>query len=405
VEQLPLISPFVWTVSGLNRYVRTLLDNDEPLQDLWVEGELSNVSRPASGHVYFTLKDPQASVRCVMWRESASRQPLPEGGQRVEVHAKASLYEAGGQYQLYVDLLRPAGEGALYARFLALKTKLEGEGLFDPARKRPLPPWPRRIGVVTSPSGAALQDVLNVLSRRFPLAQVVLAPTSVQGDQAPAEIVAALAAVDRAAPDVILLVRGGGSLEDLWAFNEEEVIRAVVGCRAPVVTGVGHETDFVLADFAADRRAPTPSAAAELVTPDQLELEAERSALVSRLGRDLDHRLREGRAELNEQWANLRSLSPRAQLDTARQLVDDLHHRLEVGYSGILELQRAALTGLVNVMRSVSPLEVLKRGYAVVTREVDGVVVTASRQAPAGTNLRVRVRRGNIRARAVARGQ
>jgi len=259
--------------------------------------------------------------------------------------------------------------------------------------------------VVTSPSGAALQDVLNVLSRRFPLAQVVLAPTSVQGDQAPAEIVAALAAVDRAAPDVILLVRGGGSLEDLWAFNEEEVIRAVVGCRAPVVTGVGHETDFVLADFAADRRAPTPSAAAELVTPDQLELEAERSALVSRLGRDLDHRLREGRAELNEQWANLRSLSPRAQLDTARQLVDDLHHRLEVGYSGILELQRAALTGLVNVMRSVSPLEVLKRGYAVVTREVDGVVVTASRQAPAGTNLRVRVRRGNIRARAVARGQ
>jgi exodeoxyribonuclease VII large subunit len=405
VEQLPLISPFVWTVSGLNRYVRTLLDTDEPLQDLWVEGELSNVSRPASGHLYFTLKDPEASVRCVMWRESASRQQLPAGGQRIEVHGKASLYEAGGQYQLYVDLLRPAGEGALYARFLALKTKLEGEGLFDPVRKRPLPAWPRRIGVVTSPSGAALQDVLNVLSRRFPLAQVVLAPTSVQGEQAPAEIVAALAAVDRAAPDVILLVRGGGSLEDLWAFNEEEVIRAVVRCRAPVVTGVGHETDFVLADFAADRRAPTPSAAAELVTPDQLELEAERSALVSRLGRDLDHRLRESRAELNEHRANLRSLSPRAQLDTARQLVDDLHHRLEEGYGGILELQRAALTGLVNVMRSVSPLEVLKRGYAVVTREVDGMVVTASRQAPAGTNLRVRVRRGNIRARAVARGE
>ncbi|MGA2112441.1 MAG: exodeoxyribonuclease VII large subunit [Anaerolineales bacterium] len=400
-----MISPLVWTVSGLNRYVRTLLDNDESLQDLWVEGELSNVSRPSSGHLYFTLKDSDASVRCVMWRESASRQSIPAGGQRIEVHGRASLYEVGGQYQLYVDLFRPAGEGALFARFLALKAKLEAEGLFDPARKRPLPAWPRRIGVVTSASGAALQDVLTVLSRRFPLAEVVLAPASVQGDSAPAEIVAALRAADRAAPDVILLVRGGGSLEDLWAFNEEVVVRAIVGCRAPVVTGVGHETDTVLADFAADRRAPTPSAAAELVTPDRLELEAEQSSLVSRLDRDLDRWLRENRAELGAQEAYLRSLSPRAQLDAARQLVDDLHHRLGEGYRGILELQRADLGGLVNVMRSVNPLEVLRRGYAIVTREGDGAVVTAPRQAPPGTSLAVRVRKGSLRARVVARSE
>ena len=403
MEQLALISPLVWTVSGLNRYVRTLLERDDSLQDLWVEGEISNLTRPASGHLYFTLKDPEASVRCVMWRESLSHQPLPVAGQKIEVHGKVSLYEVGGQYQLYADLLRPAGEGVLYARFLALKAKLEAEGLFDPARKRPLPAWPERIAVVTSASGAALQDVLNVLSRRFPLALVLLAPSSVQGEEAPAELVAALAAANRAAPDVILLVRGGGSLEDLWAFNEEVVVRAVVNSQAPVVTGVGHETDMVLADFAADRRAPTPSAAAELVSPDRVELEAEQGTLLSRLRRALDHRLREGRAELSEQRANLRSLSPRAQLDMARQLVDDLEHRLAENFRGLLELERASLSGLEKVLRSVSPRQVLGRGYAIVTREPDQAVVTRPAQAPAGTVLGVQVRGGRIRARVVSR--
>ncbi|MCX6025119.1 MAG: exodeoxyribonuclease VII large subunit, partial [Chloroflexi bacterium] len=269
---MSLFAPPVWTVSALNRRVRSVLDADETLQDVWVTGEVSNLSRPASGHVYFTLKDAEASLRCVMWREIASRQILPREGQSVEVHGRISLYEAGGQYQLYADGVRPAGEGELYARFVALKARLEAEGLFAPERKRPLPAWPRRIAVVTSPSAAALQDVLTVLARRYPLAEVVLAATPVQGEQAPPEIVNALARANRARPDVILLVRGGGSLEDLWAFNEEVLVRAVAASPIPIVSGVGHEIDVSLTDLAADLRALTPTDAAVQVSPDGVQL-------------------------------------------------------------------------------------------------------------------------------------
>ena len=222
MTQLPLFQPPSWSVTDLTRYLRGLLVNDETLGDIWIIGEVSNFSRPSSGHVYFTIKDANASLRCVMWRNTALRQPtLPRDGDAVEVHGAIDVYEAGGMYQLYADAIRPAGEGKLYQEFLRLKARLEAEGLFDPARKRPLPRWPHRIGIVTSPTAAALRDILNTLRRRYPVAEVTLAPTPVQGVEAPPGIVAALRELNQLAqPDVIILARGGGSIEDLWAFND-----------------------------------------------------------------------------------------------------------------------------------------------------------------------------------------
>src|SRR4030042_5891849 len=300
--------------SDLTRRVRELLDTDYRLQDVWVSGEASNVSRPASGHLYFTLKDAQAALRCVMGRPDAARLLTPpREGEAVEVHGRVSVYETAGQYQLYADTLRRAGEGLLYQQFLQLKARWEAEGRFGAERKRPLPAWPARIGLVTSPSGAALRDVIHVFRRRFPLAEVTLAPTPVQGDEAAAGIIAALQALNRHVhPDVILLVRGGGSIEDLAAFNDEGVARAIAASHAPVVCGVGHETDFTIADFAADRRAPTPSAAAEIVSPDITILSEDLHLRQARLAETLGERLRTPRWAPGEQRFRVRLASPRA---------------------------------------------------------------------------------------------
>src|SRR5512143_3996328 len=253
--QPSLFSAVQWTVSALTKYIRELVDSDARLQDVWVEGEISNFSRPASGHLYFTLKDAGASLRCVMWKGDAFRVRGMnlQDGLSIEAHGKIGVYEPSGQYQLIVDILRPAGEGALYAEFMRLKALLEADGLFAPERKRPLPNFPRTIGIVTSSTGAALRDMLNVLRRRLPLADVVLAASPVQGVEAPPALVLALQKLNTLVkPDVILLARGGGSIEDLWAFNDERVVRAVAESKAPIITGVGHETDFTLVDFASD---------------------------------------------------------------------------------------------------------------------------------------------------------
>src|SRR5512134_434180 len=270
--QPTLFSTQQWTVSKLTFYIRKLLEENEVLQDVWVQGEISNLSRPASGHVYFTLKDASAALKCVMWKTSASRLGIAlQDGMEVEVHGKIGVYEVSGQYQFYADQIRPLGEGALYQEFMRLKAMLEAEGLFAPERKRPIPMFPQTIGIVTSATGAALRDMLNTLRRRLPLVQVILAPSPVQGVEAPPALVKAIQSLNQQSPnqpfpDVILLARGGGSIEDLWAFNDERVVRAVVDSQAPVICGVGHETDFTLCDFAADMRAPTPTAAAELAT-------------------------------------------------------------------------------------------------------------------------------------------
>ena len=280
MTQIPLFQIPTWSVTELTRYLRDLLESDENLQDLWVEGEVSNLSQPSSGHLYFTIKDSSSALRCVMWRNAVTRQAfLPRDGDAIEVHGNISLYEASGYYQLYADLIRPAGEGALYQEFLRLKAQLESEGLFDPLRKKPIPAWPRIIGIVTSPTGAALRDMLRTIKRRYPPVEIILAPTAVQGEEAPAGILTAIDSLNRVVkPDVILLARGGGSIEDLRAFNDESIARAIVDSQAPVITGVGHETDFTIADFAADLRAATPTAAAELATPDQADLRQALSA-------------------------------------------------------------------------------------------------------------------------------
>jgi len=258
--QPTLFSSVHLTVSQLTFHIRKQLENDPTLQDAWVEGEISNLSRPASGHIYFTLKDKNASLKCMMWKQDAARLRVAlQDGMAVEAHGRITVYEPQGTYQLAVNLIQPKGEGVLYQEFLRLKAMLEAEGLFDMERKRPIPELPRVIGIVTSGTGAALRDILNTLRRRYPLAQVILAPSPVQGVDAPPALVQALQTLNHQLPDVILLARGGGSIEDLWAFNDERVVRAVADSKAPVICGVGHETDFTLCDFAADLRAPTPS--------------------------------------------------------------------------------------------------------------------------------------------------
>jgi exodeoxyribonuclease VII large subunit len=387
----------VWSVSDLNRYARQLLEQDYRLQDVRVAGEISGFRAYPSGHWYFTLKDAAAQVNCVMWRGRAERQRYqPRDGDAVEAHGNVTLYETRGQFQLDVMWLEPAGEGALYQEFVRLKAQLEAEGLFAPERKRPLPRWPRVIGIVTSPAGAALRDVLNVLRRRFPLAAVILAPTPVQGADAPPQIVAALQAVADRSPDVIIVARGGGSLEDLWAFNDEAVARAIAACPIPVVSGVGHETDFTIADFAADLRAPTPSAAAELVTPLALDdLRADVDTLTARMADALRSSVQFHRLALAERQAELKGLSPQARLAAARHRLNAVLARAAISVNHRLSLERERWNGLALALNSVNPLAVLGRGYAVVTRP-DGAVVYRARDVSPGEALEVKVSEGEF---------
>jgi exodeoxyribonuclease VII large subunit len=389
-----------WSVSNLTRYLRELLESDDALQDVWVEGEVSNLSRPVSGHLYFTVKDASAALRCVMWRNAVLKQTFtPQDGDAIEVHGSLSIYEAAGNYQLYADLIRPAGVGALYQEFLRLKALLEAEGLFDPARKRPIPRWPETIGIVTSPTGAALRDMLNTIRRRYPLARVILAPTQVQGEEAPAGIVLALEGLNRIArPDVILLARGGGSIEDLWAFNDERVARAVASSAAPVIAGVGHETDFTIADFAADLRAPTPTAAAELATPDRADL---RLAL-SEQGRGLRRFFAGSLLVLRSSLEHLRYLlalrTPLTQIRRDRQRLDELARRGTAALGHGVRIQRARLSGLDLRLAALSPLAVLERGFAIV-RHPDGRLVRSVNQVKAKDDLQVRVSDGQFEVR------
>jgi len=404
LEQLPLFAVAdrtAYTVSQLMARIRSTVEMDPRLMDVWVEGEVSNFRQVASGHCYFTLKDAGAELRCVMWRDRArGMRALPNNGDSVLAHGRVGVYEQRGDLQLYVDALEPLGLGWLYQEYERLKARLEAEGLFAAERKRPLPRFPRRIGVVTSPDAAALRDILNILSRRYPLAEVVLAPTLVQGEEAPPQIIAALRALNaREDIDVILLARGGGSLEELWAFNDERVARAVAASRIPVVCGVGHETDFSLADFAADRRAPTPSAAAELATPDRAELAQQVRTLRARLVRALEADLARRRGRVQEQVRVLRRLSPALRLSQTRQRLDDLTERAGRAIRHQIAVRRERLAGLAGRLEGVSPLATLERGYAIVRRAADGLIVRSPSQVAVGDALRVRVRDGEFGAR------
>jgi exodeoxyribonuclease VII large subunit len=394
--QPTLFSTQQWTVSKLTFYIRKLLEENEILQDVWVQGEISNLSRPASGHVYFTLKDSSAALKCVMWKTSAARLRLAlQDGMAVEVHGRIGVYEVSGQYQLYADQIRSVGEGALYQEFMRLKSMLEAEGLFDPERKRPIPMFPQKIGIVTSATGAALRDMLNTLRRRLPLVEVILAPSPVQGTEAPPALVKAIQSLVLQSPDVILLARGGGSIEDLWAFNDERVVRAVANSGVPVICGVGHETDFTLCDFAADLRAPTPTAAAELATQiTMIDLRATVSNLQSRLISATLNLLAEQKSFLSSLTAQLRYVSPERRIQSERQRVDELARRAYSSLFHHIQLQSAHIKGMQRRLEALNPLAVLARGYSVVTRKEDGSVV--SRVAQASDEMKVRVRDGEF---------
>jgi len=388
----------VYTVGRLNAEARQLLERGLPA--LWVEGEISNFASPSSGHWYFTLKDRDAQIRCAMFRAANTRVGFrPKDGQQLLLRGRVSLYEPRGDYQLIAELMEDAGEGALRREFERLKAKLAAEGLFDTALKRPLPEMPKRIAVVTSPTGAAVRDVLHILARRFPPAAVLVIPTPVQGAAATDSIVQALDTASRRGDcDVIILARGGGSIEDLWCFNDERVARAIRRSAVPVVTGIGHEIDFTIADFAADVRAPTPSGAAELVVPDR------RTLLAGLAG--IEGRLRQLAAQwltrLNERFGSLSQrltrAHPGARLQQQTQRLDELDMRLRRAWETAITHAAQRLQLAQRGLDAISPLATLERGYAIVTR-ADGAVLQDAADARTGDEIEARLKRGSVRAR------
>lgn len=392
------------SVSELTSYLRELLESHPLLGDLWVQGEISEFKRhAASGHCYFSIKDSEALLRGVMWRTAAARlSTLPRPGDLVLVHGYVSIYPQRGDLQLYADTLLPAGVGMLYARFEELKARLEAEGLFHEARKRPLPALPRRIGIVTGAQSAALHDMLNVLARRFPLVEVLVAPCLVQGEQAPTSMVEALTRLYASEVDLIILARGGGAIEDLWSFNDEAVARAVYASPVPVITGVGHETDTTIVDLVADLRAPTPSAAAELAVPELAELRATIAATRARLEAAVGALLALRRTQVAEAASIVERHAPLRRLARDRQQVDELARRLERSTAAAVQLRDVALAGLSGRLQALSPQATLARGYAVVRRSDTGRVLTTPAQAAPATPLTITLRDGELHAEVVA---
>lgn len=387
----------VVTVSQLNRFIRLSLEGEPKLKSLVVRGEVSNCSaRSMNGHLYFSLKDEESVLRCVMFASHArGLRFLPEDGMRVMASGDVTVYERGGQYQLNVYDLAPDGAGALYLQFEERKRKLAALGLFDAVRKRPLPAFPKRIGVVAAPGSAALADVLTITARRWPLAEIVAAPSLVQGKDAPAALTAALKRLGGVPGlDLIVLARGGGSAEDLWAFNDEKLAYAIALSPVPVVSAVGHEVDYTIADFAADLRAPTPSAAAELITPDRAEQCAGVRALGERMNQAMTRRIAAERQCLRQLGERPCFSSPRAPLRLRRESFGQLYGRLDAAFRRSAALERSRLRLLEGKLEALSPLRVLERGYAVVLS--DGKALTDAENAPDGARLHILLRQGEL---------
>lgn len=390
-----------YSITGVTAYIRNLLESDDLLADVWVTGEVSNYRPAASGHWYFTVKDDNAQLKCVMFRSAAVRQSIEmREGDAVNVHGRISVYDARGEYQLYADMIQPAGGvGSLYEQFERIKAKLLAEGLFDEARKRLLPAFPRKIGIVTSPDAAAFQDVQNVLRRRYPLAEVVLSPTLVQGVEAPPMIVRAIERLQQTDIDVLLICRGGGSIEDLWAFNDERVARALADSRVPTVSGVGHETDFTIVDFVTDRRAPTPSAAAEISTPNVADLYYDLMQTDLLLARLLQDRIALARQTLTTQDRRLEMASPQRSVRMARQQLDDLYERLHSAQGRYFSRLQERLQARQQALQAANPDAILARGYAIVTRSEDGTRIRSIKDASQGSGVMIRLKDGTLAAR------
>ena len=386
----------VYSVSDLTGYLRGILERDALLQDLWVGGEVANLARPASGHSYFTLRDAAASLRAVMFK-SAYGAELLSNGEAVVTHGHVSMYEVRGEVQLVVDFVQPEGVGELQLRLEELRLRLEAEGLFEPSRKRPLPEFPQRVGVVTSPSGAVWRDIQNVAARRYPLVELVLAPTAVQGDAAVAGIVEAMDALNRLEDiDIVIVARGGGSLEDLWPFNEEAVARAVYASRSPVISGVGHETDFTITDMVADHRAPTPSAAAEMAVPDRLELASRLLDFEQDLTAGVFGHLRSKRDSLPQLLPRLRRSRP--DLDSLRIRIDDLLAGAAKSLSRLARPGAERVEGMRMRLESLSPQGTLRRGYAIVQTAACPAAVVDAARLKAGEEVLVTLARGGFEA-------
>lgn len=395
---------WVRTVSQITRQIKALIDGDPELSNLWVRGEVSNFQRATSGHCYFTLKDSESELRAVMWRNAVIQQNwLPSQGDLVDAYGSVSVYERGGVYQFYAEVLEPVGEGRLWEELRRLQARLEAEGLFQSERKRPLPRWPRRIGVVTSPSGAALQDIIRVIKARYPLAELVLAPTQVQGVEAPQQIVAAIRRINQEPDiDVIIVARGGGSLEDLWAFNDEQVARALAASRVPVVSGVGHETDVTIADLVADVRAPTPSAAAAAVTPDGAVLREEIRQRLLTLRASIERRLDALRDRLAQAERMLRLYHPMRAVAEQRQRLDQSAERMARALGHALALRRSAVAASCARLEALSPLGVLARGYAIVDHCATRRRLLSVAQAQLADALRIHLHDGQLDATVTA---
>ena len=384
----------IYSVAQVATYVRELLETDTHLTDLWVDGEVSNLTRSAAGHTYFTLKDESAQLRCVMFRRQHAGTPL-EAGTQVTAHGRISFFERRGELQLNVDFVQPAGVGIWQAQLERLKAQLEEEGLFEPSRKRPIPSFPRRIGVVTSPTGAVFHDICNIVGRRWPLTEIVLAPTPVQGDEAAPAIVEALTRLNGESDiDVIIVARGGGSLEELWPFNEEMVARAIYASRIPIVSAVGHETDYTIADYVADLRASTPSTAAELVVPDRREVSRQiRGSIVTMEGW-MAGQVTRHRAGAEQLLLRLRRSVPNVEQE--RQRLALLLGSAQSAMAQTLNGHRERLKAYALQLRSLEPKGTLARGYALVQRRADGQVVRSVGQVKGRDRLDVHVADGRF---------
>ena len=385
----------LYTVSEIAQYVKQTLDRDAVLSDLWVNGEVSNLFRSATGHAYFTLKEGNAAaIRCALFKGNHGAELLEDGGE-VNVHGRVSFYETRGDLQLYVDMVQPTGMGVLALELERLKAALEEEGLFEPSRKRPLPEFPHRIGVATSEQGAVFHDICTVVGRRYPLAEIVLCPTGVQGERATPEVVDAIRTLDGEGDiNVLIVARGGGSLEDLWAFNTEAVARAIFSCHAPVVSAVGHETDVTIADLVADYRAPTPSAAAEAVTPDAVALAMEVAACAQRARSTVSYRLADDSGAVLSLVQRMSGRLP--DVAALRQNVDTL---VDGGWQALLAMlgdRREQTHVLEAYLNALSPAAVLDRGYAVLVQRATGATVTSAGQVRPGDLLRATVKDGGF---------
>lgn len=389
----------VLSVTQLSRYLKELLEVDDVLQNIWVQGEISDCKTYSNGHCYFTLKDAEAQLRCVYFKNARLRSAAPalRDGMAIAASGHISYYERDGKLQLYVECVELVGEGALFLRFEQLKARLAAEGLFDESRKRPLPGQPAVVGIVTSSQAAALRDMLRVLRTRYPLAEVLLAPTLVQGSEAPASIAAALDLLnEHGEAEVIIIGRGGGSIEELWAFNEEIVARAIARSRIPVISGVGHETDFTIADFVADYRASTPTAAATAAVPDIADWQSELQAKQFELTELMEVCLQDIAEKVERTQRDLQRANPSDLLDRRRQQLDDTTALLQMRLQHILSLRVERLSGMALRLHALSPLITIARGYAVVRRNSDSVLVTSIQQAQPGDALTIQVTDGSI---------